>query len=44
MNPEELDRYMEIFDRGFGNTTNSNLPSNISNNLNTHSTYNPHRP
>ena len=43
MNPEELDRYMEIFDRGFGNT-NSNLPSNISNNPNTYSTYNPHRP
>ena len=42
MNPEELDRYMEMFDRGFGNN-NSKLTSSISNNPNSHSTYNPHR-
>lgn len=44
MTPEELDRYMELFDRGFGNT-NSKLSSSISNNNpSSVSTHNPHRP
>ena len=45
MTPEELDRYMELFDRGFGNNSNnSKLLSSITNNPNSHSTHNPHRP